>query len=168
MRVFLDLDGVMADFITPANEITGIPFVPGVFVKIDKHDWYKMMDTWPTFWMDLELLPHALELWRALAPWHPSILTAAPEIWPSACTGKEVWVKRNLPKFGYHPEQKFHCVRRAEEKQKFAVTNGHPNVLIDDQAKNIREWEQAGGVGIRYLPSRVAIQTVVATIQSIV
>ena len=28
------------------------------------------------------------------------------------------------------------------------MTNNKPNVLIDDHAGNIREWEAAGGIGI--------------------
>ena len=34
------------------------------------------------------------------------------------------------------------------QKQKFATTDGKPNVLIDDYKKNIREWEAKGGIGI--------------------
>lgn len=165
MRVFCDLDGVVADFATPATEALGIDFSKG-FVVIDVSDWRKLQKQWPTFWVDLEPLPYAQELWRAIQPWHPSILTAAPDVWRSSSIGKEVWVKRYLPKFGYHPEQKFYCVRR-EEKQNFATTHGEPNILIDDMSKNIREWEQAGGIGIQYKPSRSAIQTVVATIQGV-
>ena len=36
------------------------------------------------------------------------------------------------------------------QKQKYATTNGKPNVLIDDYIKNIQEWESAGGIGIRH------------------
>ena len=33
-------------------------------------------------------------------------------------------------------------------KQKYAMANGKPNVLIDDYIKNINEWEAKGGIGI--------------------
>ena len=36
------------------------------------------------------------------------------------------------------------------EKQQYAMTNGKPNVLIDDYIKNIREWEAKGGIGIHH------------------
>jgi hypothetical protein len=46
-----------------------------------------------------------------------------------------------------------HLVPR-EDKQKFAVTkDGKPNLLIDDYEKNIKEWEAAGGIGVRHINS---------------
>jgi len=36
------------------------------------------------------------------------------------------------------------------DKQKYATTNGKPNVLIDDYIKNINEWEAKGGIGIHH------------------
>ena len=33
-------------------------------------------------------------------------------------------------------------------KEKYATTNGHPNVLIDDHKKYISGWEAAGGIGV--------------------
>jgi len=43
-----------------------------------------------------------------------------------------------------------HLVMRAD-KQKYATTGGKPNILIDDYIKNIKEWENAGGIGIHHL-----------------
>ena len=36
------------------------------------------------------------------------------------------------------------------QKQAYAVTNGRPNVLIDDYIKNINEWEKKGGIGVHH------------------
>jgi hypothetical protein len=165
VKVYLDMDGVLADFATPAGEFWGVRF-DKEYVKLDGAAWKKLQRAWPTFWMDLEYMPYALELWRALQPWHPSLLTALPESWPSGATGKLVWAKRMLPKFGYHPEQTFHCVMR-RDKQKYAMTKGQPNALIDDTKKNIQEWEAAGGIGIFYTPSALMIQQVVQTLRQL-
>jgi hypothetical protein len=35
-------------------------------------------------------------------------------------------------------------------KQKYATTDGKPNVLIDDYIKNIKEWEKKGGIGVHH------------------
>lgn len=167
MRVYSDMDGVVADFTTPAAEVLGIKFIKGTVVKIEGYEWKKLQKAWPTFWMDLDYEPYALEYWRAIAPWHPSILTAVPAGWESAATGKLIWCKRMLPKWGYHPDQKFHAVMR-EEKQRFAKSpDGSPNVLIDDMNKNIMEWEAAGGIGIRYTPSAASVEKVVKTLKSL-
>lgn len=160
------MDGVLADFATAAGDFFGIDFNKG-FVKVENVEWARLKEEWPTFWLDLDVLPYAMDLWRGIHPWNPSLLTATPDGWRSAGTGKELWAKRHLPKFGYHPQQKVHAVLRSEKKN-FAKSDGQPNVLIDDLEKNISEWERAGGIGVLYTPSRSAIQTVVDTLQSVV
>jgi len=39
---------------------------------------------------------------------------------------------------------------KRKQKQLYAMTNGKPNVLIDDYIKNIKEWEAKGGIGIHH------------------
>ena len=40
---------------------------------------------------------------------------------------------------------------RRDQKQAFAKDrDGEPNVLIDDYIKNIKEWEEKGGIGIHH------------------
>ena len=36
------------------------------------------------------------------------------------------------------------------QKQRYATTDGKPNVLIDDYIKNIKEWESKGGIGVHH------------------
>jgi len=48
------------------------------------------------------------------------------------------------------PTGKVLLVQRAD-KQKYAMTDGKPNILIDDYKKNIIEWETKGGIGIHHL-----------------
>jgi uncharacterized protein YbaR (Trm112 family) len=57
--------------------------------------------------------------------------------------GKAIWNKKHT----MVPDSRFHVVARTD-KQKFAINNGVPNVLIDDAPKNITEWEAKGGAGI--------------------
>lgn len=155
MRVFCDMDGVLADFGTPAGEFLGLDFSKG-FIGVNEQQWDSLRRAWPMFWLDLELMPNALKLWTALNPWHPSLLTAVPNVWPTASVGKTRWAKTRLPGFGQHPSQQIFCVLR-HEKQQFAKTNGKPNVLIDDLGRNIQEWERAGGIGFVYEPTTACI-----------
>ena len=37
------------------------------------------------------------------------------------------------------------------QKQKYAMSDGKPNVLIDDYIKNIKEWEAKGGIGVHHI-----------------
>ena len=56
------------------------------------------------------------------------------------------WVKKNT---GFK-RANVHLVKR-EQKQAYAKTKEEkPNILIDDYIKNIREWENKGGIGIHH------------------
>ena len=154
-RVYVDLDGVLADFEAGAFDFFHI-LASKDYVGFNKMlaspmGWPRLMKHWPTFWMDLPLMPHAMDLWKRVKPYHPAILTAIPPSWPSAATGKNVWVRRHLPKFGMHPHETFHAVKRAEKQQYARQPNGTPNLLIDDHETNIREWTAAGGMGVLYV-----------------
>lgn len=150
-KVFVDMDGVLADFTTAFGNFIGQKIKS--YIRITGSEWGKLQREWPTFWMDLDYMPHALDLWRVTSKYNASLLTAIPPSWPSAAVGKRIWAKRMLPKFGYHPQQDFiACLRH--EKQRYAQQPDEtPNVLIDDHRPNIDEWTAAGGVAIHYIPS---------------
>ena len=51
---------------------------------------------------------------------------------------KLAWLRKNAK---LTQKSRIHLVLRAD-KQKFAMTNGKSNLLIDDYVKNIHEWKQ--------------------------
>ncbi len=56
--------------------------------------------------------------------------------------GKKIWLKR---------EGLGNCPAIFEfKKEKYATTDGIPNILIDDLFLNIEKWQEAGGIGILY------------------
>lgn len=164
-QLFSDIDGVLADFLKGFREFFTEKYGEKGWLEINKEDWLLLKKEWPTFWADLEYEQYALDLWRVISPYRPSLLTAAPPSWPSAGVGKTIWAKRMLPKFGYHPSQQVHTVMRADKKNFAKQPDGTPNILIDDMAKNIQEWSAAGGLGIVYIPSMGAIRNVQRTIE---
>ena len=60
------------------------------------------------------------------------------------------WKRRWLEDKGFMPEVE-NCIFTSN-KHKYAVNRltGKPNILIDDKIDNIKRWEQAGGIGIRF------------------
>ena len=56
-------------------------------------------------------------------------------------TGKRMWIKKNL---NPSPEKVF----ISHEKYEWAMTDGRPNVLIDDFSTNTEPWLIAGGFAI--------------------
>ena len=166
--VYCDMDGVVADFITPACDFFGLKLpksgadAQAAFDALwpSSQGWPRLKREWPTFWQDLKKAPHAMELWAMIHPYNPSLLSAIPNGWPEATIGKEVWAKKHLPKFGYHPDQRVHGVSRSEKKHFAKQPDGTPNILIDDFDKNTSEWEAAGGIAILYTPGSAGLSAV--------
>jgi hypothetical protein len=130
--IFCDLDGVLADFEKAAKEITGKDYnaqPPKVF-------WPQIART-KDFYANLDTMDN-LKLWDYIKKYKPSILTGLPQgNW--AEPQKRQWCARHLGKYvkvitGW-----------ARDKHTFAAPN---HILIDDNARNIKEWETAGGIGI--------------------
>lgn len=167
--VYVDLDGVLVDFDHGVNQFFGLTSAQSDElnrVLASKHGWPKLQREWPTFWIDIPPMPNALALWRLVKPHRPSILTACPPSWPSAATGKHVWVKRHLPKFAMHPHEKFHAVLRPQKRTFARQPDGTPNILIDDYDVNITEWTASGGIGLHYTDGRAGLTRVAALLNT--
>ena len=140
-QVYLDMDGVLADFDRRAIEIVGIR--PRDFE--DKNGvaalWDKI-DAYPGFFASLDLMPDAMELWEGVYEnfGEPIILTGTPKREPirqQAAEQKVVWAKKN---FG--SSVKIITCLSAEKKH---VLGERADVLVDDWHKYMHLWEGAGG-----------------------
>lgn len=134
----LDLDGVFAGFHGVARRLLGYEFdsSPAAWAVLDKV---------PHLFRDLPLLPDGQILWRGLQPYAPylGVLTALPEPtgeFVTADADKRFWVAGNLSS-----RLPVRTIVGGSNKAQFAKP-GH--VLIDDLARNIRLWKEAGGIGI--------------------
>lgn len=160
-HVFCDMDGVLADFYKGMEREMGVG-------RDDVSEYLHNKDAWdiiakkkPHLFAALPLLPGAKTLISGLIDHRDrdhiklSILTAIPEQWHSiplmkkiSTTDKVQWITRFFPDI---PAANVLVVTRAD-KQRYAhsqVAIGNPRpVLIDDFAKNIREWNRANGMGI--------------------
>ena len=142
--VFVDMDGVLADFF-------------GAWAKLDGKDHYKDIDDpeaklqlvreHPTFWIDLPMLSGANKLMSAIKKYAGSynICSKPLEGDPNSEPQKRLWVKKHLSKFA--PNEVFLTHNKAAHALQ---TDGTPNILIDDFGKNIKAWEEAGGIGIKH------------------
>ena len=63
--------------------------------------------------------------------------------------GKLAWLDR------YHPGTSGTAVF-TDEKQRYATTNGNPNVLVDDFKKYVNAWSADGGIAVLYRWNNVA------------
>jgi hypothetical protein len=63
--------------------------------------------------------------------------------------GKRIWLDRHHP--GTSQDAIF-----TSEKQRYAITGGQPNVLVDDFKKYINAWQADGGIAVLYRWNNVA------------
>jgi hypothetical protein len=135
IRLYIDLDGVLADFDRGVLEITGrLPAAQPLGAM------WRALARSPDFFATLPFAPGGERLWRHCAPLAPTILTGVP--WGDwAAPQKRHWVAERLG-----PDVPvITCMSREK-----AGESGPGHILIDDRASLRAAWEAAGGVFIHH------------------
>jgi len=141
MIIYLDLDGVFADFKKRFKEIVHFDY------ETDPAGAWKRLDQVDHLFLTLEPFPGALQFFNKIAE------TGVPRKMLTACprrTGKLVtaaedkaeWVARYLS-----PRIEVICTDGWTGKAAYARPDA---ILIDDMQRNIDAWQAAGGIGIRH------------------
>jgi len=139
-EIYCDMDQVLVDFIGGAEEVIDMPFA-----QADKNDRWEAIKNTKNFWANLDWMPGAKRLYSFIAKYDPHILSAASGRDVNVRPGKLKWLSKNTK----IKRSNINIVKR-EDKQKFAMTDEKPNVLIDDYLKNITQWEAKGGIGVHH------------------
>jgi 5'(3')-deoxyribonucleotidase len=148
-RVYLDMDGVLADFFGEWSKISGVNHYKDI-KNIDKA--LDDIRKHPTFWTDLPVLPHAKELIKTVIDNYGEyyICSKPLEGDPRSESGKRAWIRMHLSD---HPPA---GVILTHVKEQHAMNGEIPSILIDDYGVNVTKWQEAGGIGIKYEPERFA------------
>ena len=147
-QLFLDCDGVLADFDAGAFQLLGM--APRDFQ--DKHGagkFWARLARHPDFYGTLPLMPQAMELFEAVRHLDPVILTGLP-MGKWAAPQKVRWAARHFPGVKI-------ITTMARDKRNHAKPG---DVLVDDQIKHRHLWEEMGGIFIHH-------QTVERTLQEL-
>ena len=144
-RIYLDCDGVLADFDVGAEAVLGM--TPDRFERrfgLGRF-WAKLAST-PGYFDTLPLLPDAMELYEAVRHRDPVILTGLPRgKW--AEPQKRAWAARHFP--GVEVITTSAALKRE---------HCHPgDALVDDRDKYRHLWEAEGGVFIHHKEARSSI-----------
>lgn len=143
MKLFLDLDGVLADFDEHYFQSFGIR--PNK--RDDAVDW-SLIDKADQFYLNLPPMPDLDQLWAFCEPLKPTILTGIPWSVPNVETEKRQWVAKHLGS-----DVKVVCCR-SRDKCLHAMPG---DVLVDDWEKYRHVSEDFGGVWITH---RSAAETI--------
>ena len=157
-EVYLDMDGVLADFFAEYAKLAGITSGNYKDVPPAKTDptLQKMVGT--DFFARLPKFPSADQLVKMTIK-----LFGRYHICSSPLRGdhentehnKKAWIKEHLS-----PPPATIVI--TPNKAKYAVQkDGTPNILVDDRGSNITAWEAKGGIGIKYQADEDSLQVIV-------
>jgi len=144
-RIYLDCDGVLADFDAGAEAVLGM--TPDRFERrYGLGRFWARLASAPDFFDTLPLLPDAMELYEAVRRTDPVILTGLPRgKW--AEPQKRRWAARHFP--GVEVITTSAALKRE---------HCHPgDALVDDRDKYRHLWESEGGVFIHHRNARTSI-----------
>ena len=142
-RVYLDMDGVLADFFGEWSRLAGVNHYKDIN---NPEQSLQLVRDHPTFWIDLPLLPHAKALIQTVVKNYGEYRICSKPLEGDTRSepGKLQWIKKHLS--GMPPVE----VILTADKARFAKNDGYPNILVDDYGVNINSWKAAGGIGIKY------------------
>ena len=137
-HLFLDCDGVLADFDAGAKAILGMS--PADFQK--RHgsgEFWKRLARAQNFYGDLPEMADAQRLFEAVKHLKPTILTGLP-LGKWAAPQKERWAAEHFPGVPI-------ITTMARQKHEHMEPS---DVLVDDRENHRHLWENAGGVFIHH------------------
>lgn len=155
-RIFVDLDGVLVDFISAAlrchDALDALEtWTPGEWsvpriLGISKSEFWRVIDAkGHEFWADLAPYPWKQQLVDLVASFDPSWTVAtAPSLNPACPHGKITWMQTHLDEANGRPFTRFMI---GPDKH---VLAGPGSILIDDSDKKIDAFAQSGGIGILF------------------
>ena len=146
-RLFVDLDGVLADFDLGVKEITGkLPSEMGATAM-----WRAIDGAAKPFFQNLHWMPNARDLWLALAPHQPCILSGIPmESGSKFAKQKRSWCAKHLG----HAVTVHLCASR----NKHEYCQSKRDILIDDRSSNGKQWETKGGTFVHHTSVRATLE----------
>jgi hypothetical protein len=147
--IYLDLDGVLADFDRGKEEILGLS------KDTSEDEMFEVMagPKGEGFYAKLKKMPDADVLWKAVRFEEVEILSAIPSRRrgiKGAKNDKINWVRKNIS-----PSIPIHIVEGGSNKKHFAAPD---RILIDDRMEVLNSWKAAGGIGVLHTSATRSIQ----------
>ena len=157
MTIYVDMDGVIADFfseLATINDVKHWKDIPDLETKIRALQGTDFFGTIPKFKTSDELIKFVND--STNGKW--CILSSPLR---GDYDNSSFWKREWLDKNGYEPKEAIFTSR----KERYATTDGIPNILIVDKPQNIDRWIKAGGVGIRYQADENSLDDLIADIK---
>lgn len=150
MTIYLDMDGVIADFFGGVQKFYGvdhwksIQHRDGIFVELRNTDFFYQIEEFPESHKIVDFVRNIAK--ERDMDWGICSSPLRGDEYNSAYW-KRVW----LDDRGWIPPKLENMIFTGN-KHKYAYNEitRQPNILIDDKPENIKRWNEAGGIGIRF------------------
>jgi|TARA_B110000483_G_scaffold200278_1_gene240498 hypothetical protein len=147
MTIYLDMDGVIADFFTAWADSCSVTHWKSIkekekaLIDMGGTDFFATIPKFPESDSIVNFVRMISE-----GDWGICSSPLRGDRFNSAYW-KRIWLQKN----NYMPPDMEKLIFTSN-KHKYAISqiDGKPNVLIDDKISNIKAWEKAGGIGIRF------------------
>lgn len=143
MQLFVDMDGVLADFDAHHEAVFGVRSCK----LADNVDWKKVR-TAANFYLNIPPMPDMAALWSHVERHNPIVLTGVPHSVEEASDNKRAWARKHL---GAGVEVR--CCRSSEK----CLHAAPGDILIDDWEKYRHLWTAKGG---RWITHSSAAETI--------
>lgn len=148
-QIYLDMDGVVADFDQRFRDLSGM--APSEFeAKYGKDLFWDFIDEGDNkvrFWVGIPPMEGAKQLVDYVSK-HDYVMLTAPSIKKQSRLGKNLWIRNHTGDI--FPSKPKVIFKAAKEKHKVKPSLSEKDILIDDKASTIDNWNAAGGTGILY------------------
>lgn len=161
-EVYLDMDGVLADFMAGYNRVAGTNYKPGQQLPHPSEDPTLKKITGTNFFSKLPKFASANALVRMVIDQYGHYNICSSPLrgdHENSAANKRAWLTANLQP---QPQE----IVITSRKEKYATQpDGTPNILVDDKPENVQRWKAAGGIGILYNAAVDDLDTVAQGLQ---
>lgn len=158
--VYVDMDGVLADLFNHVGDIHDVEHYNHMTDQ-QWEDFFKNTNAYQLF-RDLPAFPTAnklLNIVKSMAGGFTILSSPLNFDKEGSIKGKMEWLSKNI-------NVKPNNIIFEKDKQKFAVSNSIPNILIDDWGVNVRKWRAAGGIAIKYQADENSLDELTAQLKT--
>jgi len=160
IKVYVDMDGVLADLFNHAGAIHDVEHYSAM-TQDQWEEFFKNSNAYELF-RDLPVFPSAnklLQMVKDFAGGYTILSSPLSFDKEGSIKGKREWLQKHIH---VTPDN----IIFEHNKAKYATDDGHPNILIDDYGVNIRAWGTAGGIPIKYQADEDSLQKVFKALQA--
>jgi hypothetical protein len=146
-KIYLDMDGVLADFFAEYAKLAGVTSGSYRDIPPAKADPTLNLMIGTDFFARLPMFPTAPSLVQLVLSYVPNYSICSSPLRGDHANSehwKREWIKKHLS------PQPADIIITGQKERHAVNADGSPNILIDDRGTNIVAWRARGGIGIKY------------------